>query len=73
MASAVLTSLADGERRGATTARARSILREHSEEAVHAMTEEAARLVDRLCPDQAFPFRATMTLLSMQVADHFAA
>ncbi len=37
------------------------------------MTEEAARLVDRLCPDQAFPFRATMTLLSMQVADHFAA
>ena len=32
------------------------------------ITEEAAEIVDRICPEQAFQFRATLILVSMIAA-----
>ena len=46
-------------------ANAQALVAELPEPALRAMTEFAAALVDRVAPDQAFHFRATLILVSM--------
>jgi hypothetical protein len=44
---------------------AQALVAELPDPALRAMTEQAAALVDRAAPDQAFRFRATLILVSM--------
>ena len=72
LALAVLADLAADDVRQRVFAHVRSRVAESPERALRAVTEQTARMVDRICPAQGFPFRSTLIVVSMLVADEIA-
>jgi hypothetical protein len=69
LALAVLATLAEADVRLPVVAKVRDLVAEASETKLRAITKRTARIVDRRCREQDFGFRATLTLISMMVAD----
>jgi hypothetical protein len=65
LALSLLGDLADDATRKLTVARARKMVAQLPESKLCKMTEKAAEIVDRRCPEQAFRFRATLVLVAM--------
>ncbi len=69
LVSALLNDLSDPEVRRTAVERTRSVAMALSETELREATIDAARLVDRACPDQSFAFRAGLILISLWVTD----
>ena len=65
LALSLLMDLADDATRNLAVARARTMVARLPESKLRKMTEQAAAIVDRRCPEQAFRFRATLALVAM--------
>ena len=65
LALSLLVDIADDATCKLTVARARNMVARLPESKLRKMTEEAAEIVDRRCPEQAFRFRATLALIAM--------
>lgn len=70
LVSALLDDLSDSAVRRVAVERTRTMATTLSERELRKVTAEAARLVDRACPDQSFAFRAGLTLISLWVTDN---
>jgi hypothetical protein len=67
LVSALLDDLSDPVVRHVAVERTRSMVKTLSEIQLGKATMDAARLVDRACPEQSFAFRAGLTLISLWV------
>jgi hypothetical protein len=68
LALSVLADFADERRCEDIVASAMTLVAELPETALRDMTEKAATIVDRTCPEQSFRFRATLILVSMMAS-----
>lgn len=64
----VLADFADEATCRRIIGRTRALVAELPEPVLRAMTEKAAAIVERACPDQSFRFKATLVLVSMIVS-----
>jgi hypothetical protein len=67
LALAVLASLADDAFRRQLIAKVRDDIADRSEPAVRALTVRSGQLVEAICAEQSFSFRAMLTLVSMEI------
>jgi hypothetical protein len=64
----ILADFSEGPSRRALLSRARVLVSELPDPVLRWMTERAGAMVDRVCPDQGFRFRAILTVVSMMVS-----
>lgn len=70
LVAALLDDLWDPGVRQSAVKRARSMAMALSEGELRKVTTDAALLVDRICPDQSFSFRAGLTSISLWVTEN---